>query len=119
MVTPKSDFFSNSENQAVLADYPKMKTDKYVVGLYFMSNFCIPSYLGQSGMKLMELCKLQFSIYLEMLRLGLATQLARAGSGPAHHLATSFCELVARHASQGLGSQSLGLPHQKLSSVLK
>ncbi|KAJ6557427.1 hypothetical protein B0H10DRAFT_1967328 [Mycena sp. CBHHK59/15] len=34
-------------------------------GLYFMSNLCIPSRLGQFGVKLMELCKLQFGIYFE------------------------------------------------------
>ena len=36
-----------------------------MVGLYFMSNFRIPSCLGQFGVKLMELRKLQFGIYLE------------------------------------------------------
>jgi hypothetical protein len=39
--------------------------DKYMVGLYFMSNLCIPSRLGQFEVKLMELCKLQLGIYLE------------------------------------------------------
>jgi hypothetical protein len=36
-----------------------------MVGLYFMSNFRIPSRLGQFGVKLMELRKLQFGTYLE------------------------------------------------------
>ena len=36
-----------------------------MVGLYFMSNLCIPSRLGQFEVKPMELCKLQFGIYFE------------------------------------------------------
>ena len=36
-----------------------------MVGLYFMSNLCIPSRLGQFEVKLMDLRKLQLGIYLE------------------------------------------------------
>jgi hypothetical protein len=52
--------------------------DKYMVGLCFMSNLCIPSRLGQFEVKLTELCKLQLGIYLEhhcRFFLGLTTPL--------------------------------------------
>ena len=65
MVTPKSKISATQKIKLFWWITKKRKMDKYMVGLYFMSNLCIPSSLGQFEVKPMELRKLQLGIYFE------------------------------------------------------